>query len=89
MTAEAHECATWMVLRLRVTTDGDPGALPRLLGYFQNLNVTPRSVSAEFATTGLMHLSVDICGLPEERVSLIAGKIGAAPCVLNAHWHRL
>jgi len=89
MTAEQHECPTWALLRLRVTTDGDPSALPRLLGYFQNLNVTPRSVSAEFGTAGLMHLSVDICGLPEQRMSLIADKIGAAPCVLNSFWHRL
>jgi hypothetical protein len=89
MTAAQDQCPNWVLLRLRVTADGDPSALPRLLGYLTNLNVTPRRVSAEFGTDGLMHLAVDICGLPTERVSMIAAKIGEAPCVLNSFWHNL
>jgi hypothetical protein len=89
MTAEEHKSPTWAVLRLRVTTDGDPSALPKLLSYLTNINVTPRSVSAEFGAAGLMYVAVDVCGLPEARVSLIAAKIAEAPCVLNAHWHHL
>jgi len=79
----------WKLLRLCVTSDGDPSVLPRLLGLFQNLNVTPRAVLAEFGINALMHLSIDVSGLPEERLNLIAGKIGETPCVLNAYWHYL
>jgi len=77
------------LLRVRVTTDGDPSVLTRLLGLFQNLNITPRQVNAEFGIQALMHLQIDVCGLPEERVSLITAKIGQNPCVLNAYWHYL
>ena len=34
-----------------------------------------------------MHLSVDVSGLPEGRLALIAAKFGQSPCVLNAYWH--
>ena len=86
---ELDEATTAALLRLRVTTDGDPSVLTKLLGQFQNLNVTPRQVRAEFGGEALMHLSIDVCGLPEERLSLIAAKIGQNPCVLNAYWHYL
>jgi hypothetical protein len=88
-TTESESTTPWTLLRLRVTTDGDPGVLPRLLGYLQNLNVTPRSVVAEFDIKSLMHLQIDVAGLPGERLTLIAGKIGQSPCVLNAYWHYL
>jgi hypothetical protein len=77
------------LLRVCVTTDGDPSVLTRLLGYFQNLNVTPRKINAEFGIGALMYISVDVFGLPVERVSLITAKIGQTPCVLSAYWHYL
>ena len=43
MTAD-EPSATAALLCLRVSTDGDPSVLTRLLGHFQNLNVTPRRV---------------------------------------------
>jgi hypothetical protein len=90
MTTDEHEHdSRHALLRVRVTSDGDPSVLPRLLGYFQNLNVSPRQVNAEFGTAARMHLSIDICGLPEERISLITAKIGQSPCVLNVYWHYL
>jgi hypothetical protein len=88
MTADDHMPPT-ALLRLRVTADGDPSVLPRLLGHFQNLNVTPRLVAAEFGTTARMHLHIDVCGLSEDRLSLITAKISQHPCVLNAYWHYL
>jgi hypothetical protein len=81
----AHYC----LLRLRVTADGDPSVLPRVLGQFQNLNFSPRQVRAEFDVQARLHLSVDVCGMSEERLSLITAKIGQSPCVLNAYWHYL
>ena len=75
------------LLRLRVATDGDPSVLPRLIGFFQNLNVTPRCVHAEFGIGAEMFVAIDVFGLAEERLNLIAAKIGQAPCVLSAYWH--
>jgi hypothetical protein len=89
MTTDEHPSPPQALLRVRVTSDGDPSVLTRLLGLFQNLNITPRQVNAEFGNEALMHLQIDVCGLPEERVSLITAKIAESPCVLNAYWHHL
>lgn len=88
MTAD-EPSATAALLCLRVSTDGDPSVLTRLLGQFQNLNVTPRRVIAEFGTNAILHVKVDVSGLSEERLTLIAAKTGQNPCVLNAYWHHL
>ena len=80
---------TAALLCLRVSTDGDPSVLTRLLGHFQNLNVTPRRVVAEFGSNALLHLAIDVTGLSEERLTLITAKVGQNPCVLNAYWHYL
>ena len=63
MTVEDSE--TFTLLRLRVATEDDPGALARLLGYFQNPNITPRRIEAQFATTRLMHVQIDVYGTSE------------------------
>jgi hypothetical protein len=49
MTTDEHDSCPHTLLRLRVTTDSDPSVVTRLLGLFQNLNVTPRQVNAEYA----------------------------------------
>jgi hypothetical protein len=81
-------CQTWSLFRLRVTAEADPGALPRILQYFHNLNVLPRKVLAEIATTGNVHVEVDVTGLSEDTICLIAAKLGQAPFIVNAYWHR-
>ena len=86
MTVEESE--TFTLLRLRGATEDDPGALARLLGYFQSLNITPRRIEAQFATTGLMHIQIDVCGLSEARLSLIAAKIPQHVPVVDASCHR-
>jgi hypothetical protein len=88
MTAD-EPSATAALLCLRVSTDGDPSVLTRLLGHFQNLNVTPRRVVAEFGSNAQLHLAIDVTGLSEERLTLITAKVGQNPCVLNAYWHYL
>ena len=75
------------LMRLRVATDGDPSVLPRLMGFFQNLNVTPRRLHAEFGIGAEMFLAIDVLGIAEERLHLIAAKIAQTPCVLSAYWH--
>jgi len=76
------------VLYLQVTAEPDPGALARVLERFQNLNVLPRSVRAEWATTGVLHVEVQIAGLSEHTFNIITDKIAQVPCILNAYWHR-
>jgi len=79
---------TVSVLRLRVVADAHPGALLRVLERFQNLNVLPRRVVAEFGTTDAVHIQVDIAGVSEKMLTLITGKLAQVPCVLDARWHR-
>jgi hypothetical protein len=78
----------WQVLTLRVAAEADPGALARVLERFQNLNLTPRRVIAEWGTNDTLHVQVDIAGVPEERVNLIAAKLDQVPSILSAYWHR-
>lgn len=86
----ADDCTESIKLaRVHVSSESDPGVVTRLLGQFQNLNITPRCIVAEFATTGLMHIQVDVSGLPENRLSLIAAKMHQCIPVLNAYWHWL
>jgi len=75
--------------RLQVVADADPGAIARVVERFQNLNIVPRRVIAEFASNDLLHIEVDVCGVPDEQLTLIAGKIRQASCIVNAYWHRV
>ena len=83
----SHENVTF--LRLRVVADSDPTAISRVIERFQNLNVVPRRISAEFSTDDRLHIEVDVCGISTEQLSLIAGKIRQSPSIHHAHWHRI
>jgi hypothetical protein len=76
------------LLRLRVLAEADSTALQRVLERFLNLNILPRRVVAEFGTGNDLHIQVDIAGVSEQRLSLIAAKIEQVPCVLRAFWSR-
>jgi hypothetical protein len=78
----------WPVLYLRVAAEPDPGALSRILERFQNLNVLPRRVVAEWGASGALYVQVDIAGMSEEALTLIAAKLGQVPCIFKAYWHR-
>lgn len=75
--------------RLQVVADSDPGAIARVVERFQNLNIIPRRVFAEFSSNDLLHIEIDVCGLSDDQLALIAGKIRQSPCIVNAYWHRL
>jgi len=75
--------------RLQVVADADPSAISRVIERFQNLNIIPRRVIAEFASNDLLHIAVDVFGLHDEQLTLIVGKILQAPSIVNAYWHRL
>lgn len=76
------------LLRLRVVAEADPGVIARVLERFQNINVLPRRVVAEHGTNGSLHIQVDLAGLPEQMLTLIALKISQVPTVSHVHWHR-
>jgi hypothetical protein len=82
----SQESSLW---RLRVVADADPGALARVVERFQNLNVLPRRVVAEFGTNETLHIQVDVFGLSEQQLTLIAAKIAQATSIANVYWHRL
>jgi hypothetical protein len=83
------ELATASLRRLRVVAEADPGALARVLARFVNLNVMPRRVIAELGSPDKMYIQVDVCGLPERSVALIADKVRQDVHVINAYWHPL
>lgn len=72
-----------------MVADPDPTAIGRVIERFQNLNVVPRRVSAEFAANDRLYIEVDVFGLTEEQLSLVASKIGQGVSIYHAHWHRL
>lgn len=63
---EFMSAVEFQVLHLRVAAEPDPGVLARLLERFQNLNVLPRRVVADWATTGPLHIEVHVLGLSGE-----------------------
>ena len=75
--------------RLQVVADADPGAIARVVERFQNLNIIPRRLTAEFSLNDLLYIEVDVCGVADEQLTLIAAKIRHAMSVVNAHWCRL
>jgi hypothetical protein len=89
MTVEKETTEFFKSLRLQVVTEADPSALARVLAHFQNLNIVPHRIGAEFSPTGLMHIHVDVSGLPEDRLTVIAAKIAQVVPVVNAYWHYL
>ncbi len=80
---------SFSLLRLRVVADADPGAIGAVVQRFQNLNIIPRRVSAEFGVDDRLHIEVDVCGVSGEQLSLVASKVSQSPCVHHAYWHRL
>jgi len=75
------------LLRLRVVAEADAGALMRVLERFQNLGGLPRRVVAEFTSSDSLSIQLDVTGLEEARLTLIAAKLGQLPCVSHAYWH--
>lgn len=73
--------------RLKVVADADPGALMRVLERFQNLGVLPRRVIAEFTTADSLCIEVDVSGIEESSMSIIAAKLNQVPFVTEAYWH--
>jgi hypothetical protein len=89
MPLEANSLESTARLRLRVSTEADPNTLVRVLGYFQNINVTPHRIVAEFTGDSVMHVQIDVSGISESCLSLISAKIAQRVSVLNAYWHWL
>lgn len=80
--------SNWSLLHLRVTAEPDPSALARVIERFQNLNIVPQRVLAEWGISGVLHVHIQLSNVSEDHLSLIAAKIGQVPSILNAYWHR-
>jgi hypothetical protein len=78
---------SYSLLRLRVVAEADAGVLMRVLERFQNLGVLPRRVIAEFTTTDSVSIQLDVAGMEESRLTIIAAKLGEMPFVTRAYWH--
>jgi hypothetical protein len=76
-------------LRLRVVADADPTAIARVVERFTNLNVVPRRLLAEFGGDDILHIEVDVFGVSEAQLTLVAAKIAEAPSIVSARWHRM
>ena len=74
--------------RLQVVADADPGVIARVVERFYNMNIIPRRMSVEFSSNDLLYIEVDVCGISDEQLALIAGGIRRATSVVNAYWHR-
>jgi hypothetical protein len=75
--------------RLHAVAGADPGAIARVVERFQNLNIVLRRLTAEFSSNDLLYIEVDVCGVPNKQLALIACKIRQATSIVNAYWHRL
>jgi hypothetical protein len=82
----AQELSLW---RLRVTADADPGVVARVVERLQNLNVLPRRVLAETDSNNRFRIEVDVFGMPEAQMTLMALKLRQNTSVLNAYWHQV
>lgn len=80
---------SFSLLRLRVVADSDPSAIAAVVQRFQNLNIVPRRVCAEFGVDDRIHIEVDVFGVTPAQLSLIAGKVGQSPVIRQVHWHPL
>jgi hypothetical protein len=78
---------SYSLLRLRVVAEADAGVLMRVLERFQNLGVLPRRVIAEFTTADSVSIQLDVAGMEESRLTIIAAKLGEMPFVTRAYWH--
>lgn len=54
-----------------MAAEADPTVVGHLFERFQNLNVFPRRVVADWGTNGQFHVHVYIAGVSEERLTLI------------------
>ena len=51
--------------------------------------IMPRRFIAEFGTNCVIHIHVDVFGVTEDHMALIAKKISQSPSMLRAHWHHV
>jgi hypothetical protein len=75
------------LFRLKVFAEANSGALMRTLERFQNIGVMPRRVVAELTSGDMLCIQVDVAGIDESRLSLIANKLAQTPCVMRSYWH--
>jgi prephenate dehydratase len=73
-------------LRLKAVTEADPGALVRVLQFFQARNVVPRRVIARCLGVEFLEIEIELeaAQLPPEAFRIIVSKINELPIVMAA-----
>lgn len=74
------------VLRLKAVTEADPGALVRVLQFFQARNVVPRRVIARRLGVEFLEIEIELeaAQLPLDAFCIIVSKISELPIVMAA-----
>jgi hypothetical protein len=80
---------SFSLIRLRVVADSDPAAIGTVIHRFQNLNIVPRRINAEFGIDERLHIEVDVCGVTVEQPAIIASKISESPSIHHTQWYPL
>lgn len=73
-------------LRLRAVVEADPGALVRVLQFFQARNVVPRSVASERLGDQYLQIQIELdpAELGSDGFRVVVAKINELPLVLAA-----
>jgi len=73
-------------LRLKAVVEADPGALVRVLQFFQARNLIPRSVASERLGDEYLqiHIELDPTEIADDGFRIVVSKINELPVVLAA-----
>jgi hypothetical protein len=73
-------------LRLKAVVEADPGALVRVLQFFQARNVIPRTVASERLGDEYLQIQIELdpAELAPDRFRVVVAKINELPIVLAA-----
>src|SRR5258707_2682950 len=89
MSTDPLSLQTPTLLRLQVTAEADPAALPNILERFVRLNVLPNRLFATLCSAGTLRIEVDMANLEPRTLDLIASGLNEVPRVRSAHWFQL
>lgn len=74
------------VLRFKAVAEADPGALVRVLQFFQSQNVVPRHVTARRMSAEYQEIEIEVeaADLASDAFRMVVAKVNQLPSVLAA-----
>ncbi len=70
--------------RLKVVAEADPGALVRVLQFFQGRNIVPRRAFSLRIAREILEVEVDVADCTEEAFRAVVAKVDQLPIVIAA-----